>query len=165
MAFTRYCYTVRLLCTNLSFVYCPLPFASPALLQYYCTTIPQYTTPPRPTFCITYTIQYWQWQYRVKAKLPLITPDARCVHCKTTGLVAWLVKRIMMICLPPQGTPPTHSSRYGPQHTQHTASTAATPHYPQGRRQTPADAPASLKRSMLAHPFRRAQTQVRRKGT
>ena len=59
---------------------------------------------------------------------------------------------MMMICLPPQGTPPTHSSRYGPQHTQHTASTAATPHYPQGRRQTPADAPTSLKRSMLT-PF------------
>ena len=59
---------------------------------------------------------------------------------------------MMMICLPPQGTPPTHSSRYGPQHTQHTASTAATPHYPQGRRQTPADAPTPLKRSMLT-PF------------
>jgi len=59
---------------------------------------------------------------------------------------------MMMICLPPQGTPPPHSSRYGPQHTQHTASTAATPHYPQGRRQTPADAPTPLKRSMLA-PF------------
>jgi len=57
-----------------------------------------------------------------------------------------------MICLPPQGTPPPHSSRYGPQHTQHTASTAATPHYPQGRRQTPADAPTPLKRSMLT-PF------------
>jgi len=59
---------------------------------------------------------------------------------------------LMMICLPPQGTPPPHSSRYGPQHTQHTASTAATPHYPQGRRQTPADAPTPLKRSMLT-PF------------
>jgi len=60
----------------------------------------------------------------------------------------------VMICLPPQGTPPPHSSRYGPQHTQHTASTAATPHYPQGRRQTPADAPTPLKRSMLT-PFLR----------
>jgi len=37
--------------------------------------------------------------------------------------------------------PPPHSSRHGPQHTQHTASTAATPWCPQGRRQTPADAP------------------------
>jgi len=60
---------------------------------------------------------------------------------------------LVMICLPPQSTPPhTHSSRHGPQHTQHTASTAATPHYPQGRRQTPADAPTPLKRSMLT-PF------------
>jgi len=59
-----------------------------------------------------------------------------------------------MICLPPQGTPPPHSSRYGPQHTQHTASIAATPHYPQqGRKQTLADAPTpALKRSMLT-PF------------
>ena len=64
----------------------------------------------------------------------------------------WEPKGMMMICLPPQGTPPPHSSRYGPQHTQHTASTAATPHYPQDRRQTPADAPTPLKRSMLT-PF------------
>ena len=42
----------------------------------------------------------------------------------------------MMMCLPPQGTPPPqHSSRHGQQHTQHTASTAATSRYPQGRRQ------------------------------
>jgi len=48
----------------------------------------------------------------------------------------------MMICLPPQGTPPhTHSSRHGPQHTQHTASTEATPRYPQGRKKKTADAP------------------------
>jgi len=46
--------------------------------------------------------------------------------------------------LSPTGYPPTHSSRHGPQRTQHTASTAATPRYPQGRRQTPADAPAPL---------------------
>jgi len=39
--------------------------------------------------------------------------------------------------LPPPGyPPPQHSSRHGPQRTQHTASTAATPRYPQGRRQT-----------------------------
>ena len=51
---------------------------------------------------------------------------------------------VMMLYLPPQGTPPTHSSRHGPQRTQHTASTAATPRHPQGRRQTPADAPALM---------------------
>jgi len=52
----------------------------------------------------------------------------------------------MMICLPPHGTLPTHSSRHGPQRTQHTASTAATPRYPQGRRQDP-----------CAPPFRQAR--------
>jgi len=40
--------------------------------------------------------------------------------------------------------PPQHSSRHGPRRTQHTASTAAVPRYPQGRRPTPADAPAPL---------------------
>jgi len=54
-----------------------------------------------------------------------------------------------MMLTPTGCPPPQHSSRHGPQHTQHTASTAATPHYPQGRRQTPADAPTPLKRSML----------------
>jgi len=48
--------------------------------------------------------------------------------------------------------PPQHSSRHGPQHTQRTTNTAATPRYPQGRRQTPADAPTPLNRSMLT-PF------------
>jgi len=59
----------------------------------------------------------------------------------------------IMICVPPQGTPtPQHSSRRGSQRTQHAARTAATPRYPQGRRQAPADAPTPLKRSVLT-PF------------
>jgi len=37
--------------------------------------------------------------------------------------------------LTPTGYPPQYSSRHGPQRTQHTASTATTPRYPQGRRQ------------------------------
>jgi len=45
------------------------PLAMPTLLQYFCTTIAQYTTPSRPPFCMPYAIQYWSWQYRVKAKL------------------------------------------------------------------------------------------------
>jgi len=32
-------------------------------------TIAQYNVPPRPPVIATYTTQYWQWQYRVKAKL------------------------------------------------------------------------------------------------
>jgi len=47
----------------------PPPSALLTLLQYYCTTIAQYTTPTRPPLCLQYTIQHWQWQYRVKAKL------------------------------------------------------------------------------------------------
>ena len=35
-----------------------------------CTSIVQYTTPPRPPrVCIPYTIQYYRWQYRVKTNL------------------------------------------------------------------------------------------------
>ena len=55
-------------------------------------------------------------------------------------------------------TPTGHRSRYGPQRTQLTASTAATPRYPQGRRETPADAPTPLKRSMQL-PLRRSALQ------
>ena len=46
-AFTRYSYTSRLLCTNQSSFYWPLPPALPALLQHHCTSIKRYTTPPR----------------------------------------------------------------------------------------------------------------------
>jgi len=53
-------FTSRLLCTNQASVYCPHPPALPALLQYYCTPIPQYTTPTRPPLCMPYTIPYWQ---------------------------------------------------------------------------------------------------------
>ena len=44
--FTRYCFTSRLLRTNQSSVHCPLSPVLPALLQYYHTSIAQYTTPP-----------------------------------------------------------------------------------------------------------------------
>ena len=61
--------------------------------------------------------------------------------------------------LTPTGYPPhTHGSRHGPQRTQHTTSTVATPRYPQGRRQTPAER-ADPTQSVYARPFRRAQTQ------
>jgi len=49
LAFTRYCFTSRILCTNPSSYYCPPLLASlSTLLQYYCTTFAQYTTPPDP---------------------------------------------------------------------------------------------------------------------
>ena len=59
LAFTRYGFTLKLLCTSESSFFCPSPSALPALLHYYCTTIAQYMTPPQPPFCMPYTIQYW----------------------------------------------------------------------------------------------------------
>jgi len=35
----------------------------------------QGTPPPRPSFCIIYTIQYWQWRYCVKAKCVCVSLD------------------------------------------------------------------------------------------
>jgi len=57
LAFTRYCFTLRLLCINQASSHCPLPPALPALLQYYCTSIAQYTMHPRPlVYVMHYTI-------------------------------------------------------------------------------------------------------------
>jgi len=44
-AFTSYSFPSRLLCTNQFSFHYPLPLALPALLQYDCTSIAQYTTP------------------------------------------------------------------------------------------------------------------------
>ena len=48
LAFTRYCFTSTRLCTNQSSFHSSGPPALPTLLQYYRTTIRQYTTPPTP---------------------------------------------------------------------------------------------------------------------
>ena len=69
LAFTRYSFTSRLLCTNQSSFYSPPLAALPTLLTYYWTTIAQYTTLPRLPRCVPYTIQYWQGQYRVMIKV------------------------------------------------------------------------------------------------
>jgi len=55
LAFTRYCFTSRRMCTNQSSLHCPLSPVLPALLQYYCATIAQYTTSFRPLFCACHT--------------------------------------------------------------------------------------------------------------
>jgi len=49
-------------------LYPPSPLANPTLLQYYCTTIAQYTPSHRPSPFMPYIIQYCALQYRVKAK-------------------------------------------------------------------------------------------------
>jgi len=84
--------------------------------------------PSRPDSSMPYTIEYRWWQFRVKA-------NPRPPSCMPYTIQYWWW--LLMICLPPQGTPPPHSSRHDPQRTQHTASTAATPPYPQGKRETP----------------------------
>jgi len=50
LVFTRYCFTSRPWCTNLSSLYCPHPPALPTRLQCNCNTIAQYSSPP-PTPC------------------------------------------------------------------------------------------------------------------
>jgi len=59
LAFTRYCFISKLYGGSHSSVYCPLPPAKPTPLQYYCTSIAQYTLPTDPPPCMPYTIQYW----------------------------------------------------------------------------------------------------------
>jgi len=55
LAFTRYCFTLRLLCTNQPSFHFPRPPALPTLVQDYCTTIGQYTTPPSDLPCVCHT--------------------------------------------------------------------------------------------------------------
>jgi len=69
LAFTRYCFASKLYHGSPSSLYASTPLAKPALLLYYRTTIGQYTPSCRAPFCMPWTIQYWWWQYRVKAKV------------------------------------------------------------------------------------------------
>jgi len=55
LAVTRYSFTSKLLCTSESSLSCPSPSALLTLLQYYSTTIAQYTISPQPPFCMPYT--------------------------------------------------------------------------------------------------------------
>ena len=52
LAFTRYCLTSRLLCTNHAFFYFPLLPALPALLKHDCASIAQYAAPPPTNFFV-----------------------------------------------------------------------------------------------------------------
>jgi len=61
----------KLNCGSQSSFYCPPPLVKPTLLQYYCTTIAQYTRSYLHPLCMPYTIPYWWWQDRVKANPPL----------------------------------------------------------------------------------------------
>jgi len=67
LTYTRYCFTSKLYCGRQSSFYCPTPPAKPTLLQYYCTTIAQYTRPPPtpPFYAIHHTILVSNIMYRV----------------------------------------------------------------------------------------------------
>jgi len=98
-AFTRYSSTSRLLCTNQSSSCCPPPthLHCPHYYTNHCTAFAPYTTTPRPPMCIPYTIQYWHWQYRVKANLPSPirrTRDSACFGIRTCWDAAWPLRGI-----------------------------------------------------------------------
>jgi len=60
LAFTRYFFASNLYFVSPSSVYFPPPPAKPTLLQYYCTSIAQYTPPPTDIFCLCHTpYKYW----------------------------------------------------------------------------------------------------------
>ena len=66
LAFTKYCLLQRFF-VGVHHPFDCLPtckaYTNAILLQDYCAT---YDPLPRPTVCIPYTVQYWQWQYLVK---------------------------------------------------------------------------------------------------
>jgi len=66
LAFTRYGFTLQLLCGSQSSFDCPLPPALPALLQCCCTSIAQrYDAPPTP---LLYAIHYTIWVIAISCK-------------------------------------------------------------------------------------------------
>ena len=73
LAFTRYLFTSSLLCMNQQSFCSPPPNRN---AHYYNTIgrLLRYTLrPPQLPLCMPSTIQYWQWQYLVKAKRYSVT--------------------------------------------------------------------------------------------
>jgi len=66
-----FCARINHPCVAPSHLHCP----------HYCNTMANYTTPPRPPLCMPCTIQYWGWQYRVKANAPLGTDAQGAPSC------------------------------------------------------------------------------------
>jgi len=94
LAFTRYLFTLKAFCALFNHSYSPPPSTVlPTLLQCYCTTVVQCTTPPTPPCgCHTpYTTQNWYWQYPVKAHryedtIRLVTSYRKDLHTKTHSI-------------------------------------------------------------------------------
>jgi len=95
LAFTRYSFTLRLLCTNQSSLYCLPPLALPTIVQYYCTYIAQHTTPPRPPLAYAIHCTILAMQYRVKANLRLGCSVAYSIYsiggCYTCYMVYYTI--------------------------------------------------------------------------
>jgi len=87
LAFPRYGFTSKLYCGSPSSFCCCPPPAKPTLLQYSCTITAQYTPPHRPPICMFYTMQYWWWQYREKAKEPVRSIKQLQNSCDEQALV------------------------------------------------------------------------------
>jgi len=67
LAFTRSVFPARLLCTNQPSVYFPPRLHCPHCCNTIARRMRNIRAPTRPPSCMSYTIQYGQWQYRVKA--------------------------------------------------------------------------------------------------
>jgi len=59
LTFTRYRFTLRLLCGSQSFLYRPLPVHCPHCCNTIARLLRKIRRPPRPLLCMLYTIQYW----------------------------------------------------------------------------------------------------------
>jgi len=74
LAFTRYSFTLELLCTSQSFTYPPpncIAHTIATLLHGHCVMY----DPPQLTLCMPYTVQNWYWQNPVKAKVATASED------------------------------------------------------------------------------------------
>ena len=89
LAFTRYSFASRRLCTNHSSLYSPRLPTLPTLFQYYCTSIAQYTT---PSTSLVYAIHH--------------TISVMTVSCKdqpvgcllSLALLLWAIRRQVYTC-------------------------------------------------------------------
>ena len=92
LAFTSYSFPARLLCTNQPSVYSPRPPALSTLVQYDCTIIGQYTTPPpnsrlKAMHHTILVITIWcKGQFPTQQPTWLTSHTAHSQHCGHTAL-------------------------------------------------------------------------------
>jgi len=90
LTFTRYCFTSSRVCTSQSSFQYSGPPALPTLLQYYCTAIGQYTTPPSTSllYAIHHTILVITISCKGQATAPIAFARVRrkCSPFRRSGL-------------------------------------------------------------------------------